>query len=880
MGAANVGEINVGKINVVLVLRSQQFADGMRSAGKSVGDLSNKVKQDVGNLNTAVNKSVGDLSDTAVKDVSTLNENVSKDVGGLSAVVKEGTSIVKSFFSVFNGAAAVIGPVAEMVNGQLTAIDALAQQADALGVTTQRLQAMNTAAELAGVSQSVMQKGLSESSVALSEAIVGVGDGAQWFDTLGLKAEELRGKKPDELFEAYAEAISKLPSHAERAAASSALFGDSTGEMLPLLDNGKELLVQTRKEMEEYGASITRVDAAKIEETNDSIIRAKTVAGTFIQSLTVGLAPIIETVAVGLTDWAAGMGGFGSVADKVIDFGVKGVGLLLDGWQGLRFLWIGAKSIIANMGKSMYGFVRSVVQGYNLITANTTNTWNFVKAKADVLFTRLGLMSDNWGESFTYVMASVKKSFAETVISLGRAAMNTGIKGLTSIGEDAVFAGADMLVTATRDQAESEKKLFGASEELKKSEARLAVAKNALLTGAAESMATPELDEKIATFQRIIDESTDEFHTLKDGPSASEKLTATIDNLRAESEAKAQAKAAEIAKEQEDRAASVAAEAEHLRAKAEMKAQAKLTELEGEQERLRAEQEQKTAAQAEKERLDAETKARELEAKVAHDLAMEVEEKRSSNVITAAWEEGQKRKEAFTKKHWSAQAKTIFGEMENLTKGSAKNNKTMFKINKVAALANAVINTSQGVSRTLAAYPYPWNIPMAGLHLAAGIAQVNSIRSSSFSGGGGGASAGVSSGGGSVSISSMGNNAVAVVPQEKKEEPLEPTRHIVSTESTAIDVLTGMEHIEAVRNGSPNADNSSRGAAADIVAESQPFVASYDESTVQQAVPASAGRTMEVHASEGDGLISGRWIADQVNEQADLGHPISRILVK
>lgn len=80
----------------------------------------------------------------------------------------------------------------------------------------------------------------------------------------------------------------------------------------------------------------------------------------------------------------------------------------------------------------------------------------------------------------------------------------------------------------------------------------------------------------------------------------------------------------------------------------------------------------------------------------------------------------------------------MLGEIAALTAGVAQNNKTLFKINKVAAIANAVIGAYEGISRTLAAYPYPINIGMAALHAAAAFAQVQAIRSTSFGGTGGG----------------------------------------------------------------------------------------------------------------------------------------------
>jgi TP901 family phage tail tape measure protein len=82
--------------------------------------------------------------------------------------------------------------------------------------------------------------------------------------------------------------------------------------------------------------------------------------------------------------------------------------------------------------------------------------------------------------------------------------------------------------------------------------------------------------------------------------------------------------------------------------------------------------------------------------------------------------------------------KFVLAEATKLTQGVAQNNKTMFKINKVSAIANAVINTGQAITRTMADYPYPINIALAALTAAAGFAQIQSIKSTQFQGGGGG----------------------------------------------------------------------------------------------------------------------------------------------
>lgn len=74
----------------------------------------------------------------------------------------------------------------------------------------------------------------------------------------------------------------------------------------------------------------------------------------------------------------------------------------------------------------------------------------------------------------------------------------------------------------------------------------------------------------------------------------------------------------------------------------------------------------------------------------------------------------------------------------------------VFENNKAVAIAAALINTYQAVTNAWANVPWPLNIAAAGAALAAGMAQVQNIRSTNKGGGGGGGGAG-GGGGGSAS---------------------------------------------------------------------------------------------------------------------------------
>src|SRR5690606_27953288 len=95
--------------------------------------------------------------------------------------------------------------------------------------------------------------------------------------------------------------------------------------------------------------------------------------------------------------------------------------------------------------------------------------------------------------------------------------------------------------------------------------------------------------------------------------------------------------------------------------------------------------------------------------------------------------------ERFTNQSYAKQAKTVSGHLADITANVARESKAMFEINKVAGIANAIVSAYEGISKTLAAYPYPLSVAMASLQAGAAFAQVNAIRSASFGKGGGGA---------------------------------------------------------------------------------------------------------------------------------------------
>jgi len=127
-------------------------------------------------------------------------------------------------------------------------------------------------------------------------------------------------------------------------------------------------------------------------------------------------------------------------------------------------------------------------------------------------------------------------------------------------------------------------------------------------------------------------------------------------------------------------------------------------------------------------------------------------------------------REAFRKKSAKDKVKSITSELVTLTQGVAQSNKTMFRINKAAAISGAIIDAYSSFNKTMAAYPFPINVGMAAASLAASFAQVQAIKNQQFGGAGGVAPS--AAGGGATSstnIASIGGEPIVSGVQQNRQ---------------------------------------------------------------------------------------------------------------
>ncbi len=227
---------------------------------------------------------------------------------------------------------AATAATAAIVAGSLKSIDALAKTSDKLGIAISDLQALRQAAELTGVGTNTLDMSLQRMTRRLSEAAQGTGEAQDALKELNLDALALAKLTPDEQFREIAGAMKQVGSQSDRVRLAFKLFDSEGAALVNTLALGKSGLQEIGDEMDALGASITRVDAAKVEAANDAMLRVATAAGAVSDRLTIELASSITAVANQMVaEFSRGSGSLGTGMADAVDVGVEALADFLDG---------------------------------------------------------------------------------------------------------------------------------------------------------------------------------------------------------------------------------------------------------------------------------------------------------------------------------------------------------------------------------------------------------------------------------------------------------------------------------------------------------------------------------------------------------------------
>lgn len=241
---------------------------------------------------------------------------------------------------------------AGLVRNGLQAIDEQAKLARSIDGTIDGLRGLSEAAADAGISKQAVAQSAQILNQRLGEARRGTGAAADQLDRLGLSAEDLSRMDVDQRMATIADRMRDLGFDSQQTGDALRQLGIRNREMTLLMQQGGDAIRAARAEVDEFGLSISEVDARQIEAANDAMRRVTRTFEVIRNQVTIALAPILTELAGRLNDAAHEAGGFRQASADAAETGIRAFGHLADVVEGLRrtFLLLGQGIATAMLG--------------------------------------------------------------------------------------------------------------------------------------------------------------------------------------------------------------------------------------------------------------------------------------------------------------------------------------------------------------------------------------------------------------------------------------------------------------------------------------------------------------------------------------------------
>jgi hypothetical protein len=549
--------------------------------------------------------------------------------------------------------AAGIAITAGLVKTGMDFIDTQSDMARSIGGTIDGLRGMQIAAQDAGVESGELTGALALLDRKIGEAQRGVAETKKTFDALGLSAAALSGMDVDQRMAAIADRVQELGLSSQQASDALGKLGIKNADLTTLMREGGDAIRAARQEVDDFGLSVSDVEAEQVQAAADALERVGRVIEGVRNQLTIALAPILEEVANRFNDMVKANGGFAEASKKAAEIGIRGFAKVADVVQGLRVVFKGVELIARGFGAAFVSTVElavtAMVKLENISREVVNKVIEYLNELPGIELTPFELIDENDG-------------FLAALHEMGETARN-------KVGE-------------VREELQS-----------------LAM----------QEMPSAKLEEFFAAVAARSEEAA------KATVAAREQLGTGLAGFMDE----------EAEKLDEQRKKDLEKLQEHLKSRLEVLQESVMTETE--LEISKHEQNLKDLEAALEQELILEDGYRALR----EDL-----EEAHMKALKEIREKGMTEMEKFNAMSWDRQTDTLLGNIVQMTAGVANGNKKMFQLNKAAALAQAIVSLPAAVIETFKNNGgWPWGAVAAGVMAAAGLAQIQQIRSAQYGGG-------------------------------------------------------------------------------------------------------------------------------------------------
>lgn len=273
--------------------------------------------------------------------IGSLAVNVVAKTDKLVSGLNSAKSQLDGFVSKITGVqAAVTGLVsygfASLVSTALEAGGALYDLSLKLHISTEAIGALDYAVQQIGGSTDAMHGALTRLTRKLGEANAGAAAARQAFAAIGLEYQNLMQMPIEQQFIAVIDALHKLPTAEQQAAAGTAIFGKSFAELNAIVAAGGDEIRKYGLEAAQTGALISSENAQALDDAADAVSAFSAQWEALKTNMVATFAPAITGVMYVITNAIGAMRAVWYATQGAI---IAGMGLLTNGLIKIAEVW-------------------------------------------------------------------------------------------------------------------------------------------------------------------------------------------------------------------------------------------------------------------------------------------------------------------------------------------------------------------------------------------------------------------------------------------------------------------------------------------------------------------------------------------------------------
>lgn len=302
-----------------------------------------------------------DQNQQAMARFSGESEKTAQSLGKLTSGVRTlsaievGRVLVDGFQLIGSAFTSAAQSVLTLAGNVANSLDPLNDLSARTGIGVEALQGYSLAAKLAGVDTQGFAVAVQRLAVSIGRAAPGDALDKS-LRSINLSVNELRALAPEQQFSAIGDAISRLPTAADRAGAAVEIFGKQGAALAPLFREGAASIEELRARADRLGIIVSETQLNNIGDMNDGfdLVRATVegIVGQVVGNLAPAVTAVTEEFLRFVEEWsgAQGQGGTG-IANAITDTLLRGAEFFAGIFDSFVANFAGISTTLADVGE-------------------------------------------------------------------------------------------------------------------------------------------------------------------------------------------------------------------------------------------------------------------------------------------------------------------------------------------------------------------------------------------------------------------------------------------------------------------------------------------------------------------------------------------------